>query len=611
VSGFAGIVSTDGAPPDRNLLERIAARLAFRGPDATHIAIQPGAGFCFTFLRTGPAPQSPSQPCSLDGRVWLLGDVRLDARNDLQRKLQQHGTTIPPGITDEELVLQAWRVWDEAVLPELLGDFSFTLWDAEARRLLCVRDLMGARPLYYANAGGRLCFSNTLEVLLLLPGIPTSLNHEFIGDFLLQEYSSIPANTVYQQISRLPSGHLLEYAGGERRVRRYATLPIEEPLWLKRPEEYVEGFQSVLEQAVRDRLPNTPSAIFLSGGLDSTSLAAVATQIAAAPGLLHAYTMDCQPQFDDQEGRLASLVAKHLSIPIEILSGASCLPYEGWDDPPLRMPEPYHDPFFILGRLQYQHVGTRARVAFSGYGGDDVLTGQAWPHLVYLLRRWRLATLGKTFGEYVLKHKRLPPLRGGFRTRLRRWVRPTDVMAEYPRWLEPRFEKQQHLRERWRELQWPLETSHPLHPVGYAGLAANFWSRIFEVDDAAWTKVPVELRAPLLDQRVLRYLLRVPPVPWCVEKELLRQAMRGLLPEVIRTRPKTPLLGDSLKLLAQSGTWSPVPLSDPAEELRTFVNWEQLAATLALSAVSTLWTDLLPVSLDRWLKAIENERRIR
>ena len=100
MSGFAGIIATDGATPDQSLLERFAAHLAFRGPDGTHISTQPGAGFCFTFVRTGPAPQSFSQPCSLDQRVWLLGDVRLDAGDDLRRQLEQAGELLPPDVTD-------------------------------------------------------------------------------------------------------------------------------------------------------------------------------------------------------------------------------------------------------------------------------------------------------------------------------------------------------------------------------------------------------------------------------------------------------------------------------------------------------------------------------
>src|SRR5258707_362710 len=124
MSGFAGVVSLDAAPPDALLLERMAEALAFRGPDGTHITTKPGAGFCFTFLRTGPAPQCPSQPCSLDGNVWLLGDVRLDGRDDFRRRLEQHGDEFHGEVTDEELVLRAWRRWREDSLPDLIGDYS-------------------------------------------------------------------------------------------------------------------------------------------------------------------------------------------------------------------------------------------------------------------------------------------------------------------------------------------------------------------------------------------------------------------------------------------------------------------------------------------------------
>src|SRR5467141_5317193 len=150
MSGFAGIVCTDGSSPDPPLLERMSARLTFRGPDATHIWSRAGAGFCFSLLRTGPAPQSAEQPCTLDGRVWLLGDVRLDGREDLRRQLEQAGESLPSDVTDEELVLWAWRQRGEQSFADLLGDFAFALWDAEARRLLCVRDLLGLRPFYYS-----------------------------------------------------------------------------------------------------------------------------------------------------------------------------------------------------------------------------------------------------------------------------------------------------------------------------------------------------------------------------------------------------------------------------------------------------------------------------
>jgi len=125
--------------------------------------------------------------------------------------------------------------------------------------------------------------------------------------------------------------------------------------------------------------------------------------------------------------------------------------------------------------------------------------------------------------------------------------------------------------------------------------------------------VPVELRAPLLDQRLLSFLLRVPPVPWCMEKALLRETMRGTLPEEVRARPKTPLLGDLIKHSIESKKWKPAPVPEPPPALRKFVDWNQLCTTLATAQGSTLWVGLRPVSLCYWLKAkgVVNDEGIR
>jgi asparagine synthase (glutamine-hydrolysing) len=609
MSGFAGIICARGATPDPDLLDRMAARLAFRGPDATQIWSRNSAGFCFTLLRTGPAPQSSEQPCTLDGRVWLLGDVRLDGRDDLRRQLEQSGDSITADATDEELILRTWQRWGEDGLPKLIGDLSFALWDVTGHRLQCVRDLMGARPFFYAQSAEAFYFSNTLETLRLAPGISFELDPQFIGDFLLQEWCADASRTVYRDIHRLPPGQALVYSDGNLSVRSYTDFSVEEPLCLK-PQEYVEEFLELLENAVRDRLPRGPSAIFLSGGLDSTSIAAVACKIEKKNGThgpLRAYTVDSRPLYQDEEGLLASMVAKDLGIEIEIHSAATSFPFEGREDPRLMTPEPCSDPFLLVSHREYWQVQSHARVVFSGYGGDDILSGQAWPYLTYLLRRRDLGTIAKTFGSFILKHGRVPPLRGGFRTRLRRWMGRTDAMKEFPIWLEPHFVEEYNLHARWRELHQSPKTDHPLHPIAFASFSSKAWSNALESEDAGWTGVPVELRSPLFDQRLLRFLLRLPPVPWCMKKELLREAMYGMLREEIRTRPKTPLLDDSLQLFIDSKQWSPLPLPEPAADIREFVDWDQLGTTLPIAVGSNLWVALRPVSLCYWLKGVVNE----
>src|SRR3954454_22707490 len=258
MSGYAAIISSDNAPPDRALLDRMAAALAFRGPDATHITTQPGAGFVFTFLKTGPAPQSPQQPVTIDAGVWLIGDVRLDGRDDLRRKLEQHGASLPSNATDEELILHAYQKWGEQSFADLIGDYAFALWDCTARRLLCLRDLIGSRPFFYAHVAGQLIFSNTLNIIRLTPQVSAELDRHFIGDFLLEGWCPDLACSAFRDIARLPPGHVLSYNEGAVTVRRFTSFPIEEPLLLKRPEDYVGRFRALLAQAVADRLPQGP-----------------------------------------------------------------------------------------------------------------------------------------------------------------------------------------------------------------------------------------------------------------------------------------------------------------------------------------------------------------
>jgi len=613
MSGFAGIVRGDGAPPDAKLIERIVEALVFRGPDATQIWMRPGAGFCFTFLRTGPSPQSTSQPHSLDGRVWLLGDVRLDGREELRRKLEQHGEMVSTDATNEEFILRAWQQWEEKSFELLVGDFSFALWDAQAKQLWCVRDLIGARPFFYAHTAGQLVFSNTLEVVRLVPQVSAKLDPHFIGDFLLQSWCPEAERTVYLDIRRLPAGHALKYSNGQLSVRRFTALPIEEPLFLKRREEYIEQFRGHLERAVRDRLPESSTGIFMSGGLDSTSVAAVSSQVQTERGLRHslrAHTVDYSPLFEDEEGAFATKAANYLDIPIEILAGASSTPLSGWEAGPLRTPEPCAEPFWALHVEHYRQVAQHARVVLSGDGGDDILTGRAWPYLVYLLKRGRLDEVASAFGAYLLRHGRLPPLRAGIRTRLRRWIGRSVETQDYPQWLEPKFERELHLRDRWQELQRPATPVHPLHPGGYASLSGPYWPGIFETEDAGWTGVPVESRAPLHDQRLQRFLLRIPPVPWCMNKELLREAMRGKLPEDVRLREKTPLQGDPLLLHAEKNGWRPLLADGACETLSMFVNCKVLHTTSHPALGLMLWADLRPIALNYWLKSVENSAGI-
>jgi len=158
VSGFAGIIrlqpTLETAEADRVAIARMAEAIAFRGPDAQQETSHSGASFAFSLLTTGPAPEATAQPVTVDGETLLVGEVRIDGRDDLIQKLQQHGAPVLPSTTDEELVLRFLERFGPEALPELDGDFSFVLWNARERRLFAFRDLTGARPFFYSFRSG-------------------------------------------------------------------------------------------------------------------------------------------------------------------------------------------------------------------------------------------------------------------------------------------------------------------------------------------------------------------------------------------------------------------------------------------------------------------------
>src|SRR5215470_1149166 len=303
MSGFAGLIrlgsGESAIPEDARRIEKMAQAIGFRGPDAQNNWSHPDVHFCFSFLKTGPAPQSSTQPCSLDGRTWLLGDVRLDGRDELLRRFEMRGERIEPGISDEELVLHVFQIFGENGIAGLDGDFSFVFWDAKNKKLTGFRDLTGSKPFFYSVSKDAFAFSNTLDALRFSPGFDGALDQNFLGDYLVASWCQDQERTVYKQIRRLPPGHKVEFSIDGLHVCRVSEFLIEETLEYRHEEEYIEHYQELLRLAVKDRLPEESTVVFMSGGLDSTTVAAQANRACtdSVGGSIAALTIDYRPLF--------------------------------------------------------------------------------------------------------------------------------------------------------------------------------------------------------------------------------------------------------------------------------------------------------------------------
>jgi len=605
MSGFFGVVRDSGESSDPAAFQTFAERLKFRGAGTTTIWTRPGNGLCYVAFHNLSEGRSETHPASLDSHEWIVGDIRLDGQVELTAQLGRSSNQTQTN-SDREMLLRAWQKWGPDCLPKILGDYSFALWDDSQNALWCARDFIGARPFFYAMAEGAFYFSNTLRALRGLPGISSKLDSVFIGDFLLAGYCSDLSRTVYRDIHRLPPAHRLKYSSGRVEIERFFSLPIEEPLQLKNPEDYLQAYLELLRQAVADRSPREATALYLSGGLDSASVCAIAAELAekqSRPNTLKAFTVSWQALFDDPEPHFATRAAKHLGLAHEILEDPEVLPLEI----PFPTPEPWGELFGGRAQKQCARIAKHSTVVLAGDGGDDVLTGQAWPYLQSLHKRGKWTQMIRSFGGFLLSHGRFPPLRGGFRSRLRRFLQREEPDEGFPTWISPEFERKAALRERFRELNRPKLHLHPVHPDAYTALQSSYWSGFLENEDAGWTGVALETRAPLLDLRLLRFLLRLPPVPWCVDKELVRKVLGDYLPEAIVRRPKTTLVRDPLEAAQTDRNWRPRCPPNPSAHVQSFVNWSSWNETLISAKGLLSWDNLRPLSLEYWFKDVENE----
>jgi asparagine synthase (glutamine-hydrolysing) len=603
LSGIVGIFHRDGAPIAPDLLGSLVDFLAYRGPDARASWSEVSIGLGHALLRTTRESSDERQPISLDKRYGLVADARLDCRADLITELQQGKTELGSNAPDCELILHAYATWGTACVNHLRGDFSFAVWDADRKRLFCARDHFGIKPFYYANIGDLFVFSNTLNCIRMHPLVSAELNETAIGDFLLFGLNYDNATTSFRDIQRLPPAHFLTVETPGMTMRRYWSPPIDGRIRYAQPKEYVESFQSLLKSAVSDRLRLNRVGVLLSGGLDSSSVAAMAKEISgegSTPTEIRAYTHVFKLLLSDQEGDYAGEVGKFLGIPVKLIDMHRAEFFERWDDPDLTVPEPIDTPFLARTLEAYRYVSADCRVLLCGEGSDNLMDFEMWPYANDLRRRGHWGRLLTDLVRYL--GIRPFPWRG-IRTRALRLVgRDTDEPS-YPDWLSREFSRRANLSDRWKQQTelFKCGVAHPIHPRGHGSLALPHWTHVFEQNDPGVTRYPVETRYPFLDLRIVNYLLALPPFPWFYQKNLLREAMSGRIPERVRTRPKTPLQGDPVSaLLRRTGAaqWKIAPWST---DLGRFIERAALVAPHADMNQEQLSMSLRPYCLNIWL----------
>jgi asparagine synthase (glutamine-hydrolysing) len=602
MSGIAGIVNFDGAPVDRELLERLTSSMTFRGPDAQETRIEAFAGFGHTMLRTTWESATEKQPLTLDGTTWLTGDIRLDGRDELISKLEKTFTN-PPNFTtppnDAELILFAYDAWKEKCVEHLIGDFAFAIWNTTTRTLFCARDHFGVKPFYYARAGSTFIFSNTLNTLRLHPSISGELNETAIADYLVFGLNQDLETTTFRDIHRLPGGHTLSVSLYSMIKRRYWS-----PVTSDTATASVERFRDLLTTATNDRLRTDRVSISMSGGLDSPSLAALAVDLLRnrSGASVTACTNVYDGIFQDEERRYSSIAAESLGIPLTQLDADRHSLFETDSPADLDQPEP-----FLLSPLAGQFNGLMrqlagdTRVALTGYDGDTFMAEQLSWYFQACAKNLRLKTLASGLAWYVRTRRRLPPV--GLRTSLKRMLgqSASAPASAYPEWIDEAFAKRIGLQERCQELNAEPPLKSHTHPSALYAFDSRVWAPLFEGYDPGSTKLLVEVRHPFIDVRLVDYLLRIPAIPWCVDKHILRLAMSDRLPAAILNRPKTPLAGDPTLHLAHAASVRWLDSFEVNPELKGFVNLNRRRPLADEQTSAGRWANLRVFALNHWL----------
>ncbi len=380
--GICGVVNFEGMPVAPDVLRRMTASLAHRGPDGEGTFFHsgndsgsgPAVGLGHRRLAVIDLSPNANQPMSNhDATLWLVFNGEIYNFRELRARLQARGRVFRSH-SDTEVILHLYEELADQCVNELDGMFAFALWDRRRRRLFLARDRVGKKPLYYAWAGSTFVFASEVKAILRHPAVSATLSLEAIPHYFAFGYPP-PGRTFYQAIAQLPPAHTMAVeTKGREEIRRYWDLTFpRSPQPDPSPPEAAAQVRALLTEAVRKRLvADVPLGAFLSGGVDSSIVVGLMSRLMDQRVKTFSLGFAGEPGFD--ETRYARLVAGHFGTDhtefvVEPKAFDLIEPLVWHHDGPFG--DPSAIPTYIVARLTRQHV----TVALNGDGGDELFAG--------------------------------------------------------------------------------------------------------------------------------------------------------------------------------------------------------------------------------------------
>ena len=552
--GIVGVVARDSrCAVDPARVERMRDVIAHRGPDGEGLWVDGAVGLGHRRLAIIDPARGQQPMSNEDGSVWLVfnGEIynHADLRPDLEARGHRYRTR-----SDSETIIHLYEDVGEEVVERLHGMFAFAIWDRRVQRLLLARDRLGIKPLYVAEADGELLFASEIKAILA-GGRRAALREEALPQYLATRFVS-GDETFYQGIRRLMPGHTLTWtpAGGARE-RRYWSIPATSP------ERHTEvpiqreamRLREHLTGAVRRHLmSDVPLGVFLSGGIDSSALAALASPMATGPLQTFAVGFEEAEANELPYARMVAqaLGADHHEVVVTPRQYFEALPKLIWqEDEPIAFTSSV--PLYFVSALARDHV----KVVLTGEGADELFLG----YNRYRVTHWN-ERLGRGYAAFTP-----PPLRqrlqqwfGGEPNGLRRYTRRTflamnpdirslfcENFAIFTEGQQFRLLKHPHLlfdRDPYAAVLRSYEEAggSALDRMSRADLATYLPELLMKQDQMSMA-ASIESRVPFLDDQLVAYALALPSrlkLRGWHTKAVLRAAVRDLLPAAILSRRK-------------------------------------------------------------------------
>ncbi|GLQ34145.1 asparagine synthetase B [Amylibacter marinus] len=540
MSGIVGLFQFENKDIDQTVLAAMMSTLRRQGPDAQAYWMQGNVALGHTLLGSTRCSFREQQPATRDQQVWISADARIDDQATLRTKLAQEGIQIESDATDDHLILMAYGCWGTDCLNHLIGDFAFVLWDQRRKIMLAATDHFGVSPLYYTERQGGFGISNNLACLRLHPEVSDRLDEHTIGDYLLYRMNHNPCSTTLADIKKLPAGHRIIVTDNSVKVDRYWSAPT--PNYIRRSEaEQAEMFNHLFTAAVSDRLRADSAGTHMSGGMDSTSISAVLSELKAQGKTKDIQAYNHASHLDDHnlEQGFAEETAQKLGLPLQVHRGDREIGLNQLFNPADFTPEPS---VMQVNSARY-HIFTdcsaRGRTLFAGFGGDPLLAADA-SYWAALRTSGQIRHYIADIGLQLRIQGRLP--RALLPDRLNKYSKSIKGYRQQPipSWIGASFVSRTGLNNRHRELFQEAE----IYPDQRIGMTKHaLWRRIFEWHSPAVSLHPLKVRFPFFDVRLLEWAQSVPQYPWFEKKYLLRKIMQGRLPQSVLNRAKTPMPG--------------------------------------------------------------------